>query len=72
LVIKHCLNDIAGDVHCLHVIFGGDLNIDVAMDNDNNLCAVLHDFAIDLDMKFLHDKLPSNNRMTVELYDYWF
>jgi len=62
----------AGDVHCLHVIFGGDLNIDVAMDNDNNLCAVLHDFAIDLDMKFLHDKLPSNNRMTAELCDYWF
>ena len=61
--LSSILNDI-GDVHYSHIIFGGDLNVAIARDNDNDLCVVLHDFASNLDMKFLHDKLPSDNRMT--------
>jgi len=69
-VVLDCLSSIlndTGDVHYSQIIFGSDLNADIAMDNDNDLCAVLHDFANDLGMKFLNDKLPSSNRMTYQV-----
>jgi len=55
------LNDI-GDLHYSEIVFGGDMNVDVAADNE--LCALLRDFARDLELRYLYDKLPSDDRVT--------
>jgi len=59
--IARILNDVAG-LQYSYVIFGGDMNFDVAVEND--LCSVLHSLACDLDLKFVYDKLPANDRVS--------
>jgi len=55
------LNDIA-DLHYSYIIVGGDMNIDVAKDNE--LCTLLHNFCQDLDLMFVYNKLPISDRAT--------
>jgi len=47
------------DLRYLCVIFGGDTNVDLAVEND--LSTVLHSLAYDLDLMFVYDKLPAND-----------
>ena len=44
------------------IVFGGDTNVDVT--EGNELCALLHDFAEDLRLKFVYDKLPVSDKIT--------
>jgi len=38
------------------------MNVDVAVEND--LCSVLQSLASDLDLMFVYDKIPANDRIT--------
>jgi len=53
-----CIMNDLNDIECGRIIFGGDMNIDFL--NTNNLNHSLIDFAKDLDLKFVDDKLPVN------------
>ena len=53
-----CIMNDLNDIECGRIIFGGDMNIDFL--NTNNLNHILIDFAKDLDLKFVDDKLPVN------------
>jgi len=64
-VFIDCLSGIFNDISDLYyseIVFGGDMNVDVTAHNE--LCALLHDFAVDLGLKFLYDKLPIGDRIT--------
>jgi len=60
-----CLTSIINDVVDLQysfVIFGGDMNTDLS--GDTEVCAVVQNFAEELGLKFVTDKLPTDDRTT--------
>jgi len=62
-----CLANILNDISNLqytHIIFGGDMNFDFTNDTDNDLRLVINDFACELDLQFVDDMLPLNDRTT--------
>lgn len=55
------MNDVSDFTDC-SVVFGGDMNVDFT--NSNFLCKCLLDFAKDLNLRFVDDKLPHGSSST--------
>ena len=64
-VFAECLASIVQDVNELQycdIVFGGDLNVDFSV--SDTFSDMLLNFAHELDLKFVYDKLPADSRNT--------